>query len=155
MSTQSKPNRLEYDISIRFTCGTFSQEKVVLRCCSLPKSTEGMFFNDESLLRSAPFEILLICGGRILGSKTDELPIDWQNPFNIASAGYDKIDKGLLIHIPLIGRSIESVLPDARWRYALWYHITIDESGCCDYKIHIGPPENIDVRNKCEGTCQL
>jgi hypothetical protein len=114
-----------------------------------------MFFHDENLLRSAPFEMLLICGGRILGSKSGELPIDWSNPLNVASAGYDRLDKGVLGRIPIVGPVFDSILPDALWRHALWYHIVIDEIGRCDYKLHIGPMENISVRNKCEGTCQL
>ena len=155
MNTETNPVILQHDISIRFICGTFCEEKVILCRCALPTKAEGMFFQGESLVRSEPFHVSLIFGERIIGAKSDSLPVDWQNPLNIASSGYDKLDKSVFRSIPLIGPIIESVLPDACWRQALWYQVIIDENGRCDYKIHIGPPENIDCRNKCEGTCQL
>jgi hypothetical protein len=155
MSSEIEPIRLQYDLSIRFTCGNYTEEKVILCACPLPTTTEGMFFKHKNLVRSNPYEILLIYGSRILGSQSDELPIDWRDPADLASAAYDKLDKGVLGRVPLIGPILESALPDARWRHALWYHIVIDEAGRCDYKLHLGPEKNINVRNKCEGTCQL
>jgi hypothetical protein len=155
MNTDTKPISLLHDISMRFTCGTFCEEKVILCRCPLPTKAEGMFFRDENLIRKEPFHVSLIFGDRIIGAKSDTLPVDWQNPLNVASAGYDKLDKGAFQHIPWIGPVIESVLPDARWRQALWYQLVIGETGRCEYKIHIGPPENIERRNKFEGTCQL
>jgi hypothetical protein len=154
-TSPEEPKSLDYDISLRFTCGTYSEEKVILCCCAIPTTVEGMFFKDENLVRSEPFEMLLIYGGRILGSKSDTLPIDWSDPQNVVSTAYDKLDKGVFARIPFVGPVIESLLPDARWRQALWYQIVIDETGRCDYKIHIGPENNPHVRNKCEGTCQL
>jgi len=144
MNTDTKPISLLHDISMRFTCGTFCEEKVILCRCPLPTKAEGMFFRDENLVRKEPFQVSLIFGDRIIGAKSDALPIDWKNPLNVASAGYDKL-------APIV----EPALPGARWRQALWYLLVIDETARCEYKIHIGPPENIDCRNKFEGTCQL
>src|SRR4030095_726929 len=110
MNTDTNPISLPHDISIRFTCGTFCEEKVILCRCPLPTKAEGMFFRDENLVRNEPFQVLLIFGDRILGAKSDTLPVDWNNPLNVVSAGYDKLQQQVFQHIPGIGPIIESAL---------------------------------------------
>jgi hypothetical protein len=147
--------RISGDISIWFKCGDYFEERIVLSKPDIPTFNEGHFFNQKYLSKGEQCEMGIKFGLKTLSSKSGELPRDWKNIIEWVEAPYVGMDKKLLRKLPYIGLVLESLAPDIRWEFDLWYQFLINEEGKLEYKLHLHPSYTIEVRMACEGYARL
>ena len=143
------------NLSIRFKCGAFTDERVVLSNFEIPAYAEACFLHRQNLTKGETYSMQLKRGGKIIAERSGKLPMDWKNPLEWLTEIGTKVDKGLLGKLPFIGKMLESLWPDIQWQFDLWYQFNIDAKGQLEYKLHFGPSSTIEFRDKCEGVVSL
>lgn len=147
--------KLSKNVVVKFKCKDYKKEQVIVARDELPVAEEGLVFHRANLPKGTAFSMELNFGRESIDSVSGELPTDWSNPVEWGFEVYSQTDKGVLAQVPVVGKVLEEIAPDARWNFDLWYDFQISESGALDYKLHFGPTSNVDVRQKLEGTVQL
>ncbi len=153
MSTEFR--KLNNDLVIKFVCSSFQREEPVINRVNIPLKKSGLFLHRANLEKGADYSLTLKYGSNTILAITETLPFDWKNPMDWAFQTYGKIDKKLIRNIPIIGQALESLIPDAKWNFDLWYEVEIDEHLNLDYKLHFGPTPTVEVRRKYEGKYKL
>ena len=130
--------KLEKDISLQFKIGDYTKTEVIFSKDDLPIQKQGLWIAGEWFPVDKPYWLSLKSGSNNIIERKDNMKVDWTDPGQLVIELYSKVDKNILGKLPFVGKTLDGLLPDARWQYDLWYDISIDESGKLKYEIHFG-----------------
>lgn len=121
----------------------------------IPVSVEGLLLHHHVMPLAAEMEIILSADDREIVHERFFLPTPRRAEVMAAHRELAQISSDFLHDSRIRDKAMSIYFPELSEEYDLWYSISISDNGTLNYKLHMGPSANQDVKKRIEGTLQM
>ncbi|RPH96125.1 hypothetical protein EHM69_02395 [candidate division KSB1 bacterium] len=121
----------------------------------IPVAVEGLLLHHHEMPLAAEMEIILSADDREIVRERFFLPSPRRAEVMAAHRDLAQMSADFLTDSRLRDTAMRVYFPELSEEYDLWYHVSLDDNGCLNYALHLGPSHNQDIKKRIEGTLQL
>jgi hypothetical protein len=120
-----------------------------------PISVEGLLLEHHVMALAAEMEIILTADDREIVRERFFLPTARRSEVMEAHRELAKMSSDFLTDSRLRDMAMSVYFPELSEEYDFWYRVSIDETGCLTYALHMGPSHDQSSKKRIEGTLDL